>query len=203
MAVSVHRFDLPDGFELPGDLAIDTETLGLNLNRDRLCVVQLSNGDGNAHLVHFPEPEYAAPNLKRLLSNPEATRIFHYARFDLASIQRYLGVNAGPVFCTRIASVLTRTNADRHGLRDLCRDLLGVDISKQQQTSDWGAPELSSEQIAYAAGDVLYLHRLRERLQELLRRERREALAKACFAFLPARAALDIAGWAEMDIFAH
>ena len=203
MSISLHQFDLPDGFALSGDLAVDTETLGLNLNRDRLCVVQLSTGDGSAHLVHFPEPNYAAPNLKALLGDEGRTKIFHFARFDLAVIERDLGVTCRPVYCTKVASRLVRTFTDRHGLRDLCRDLLEVEISKQQQSSDWGAAELTEAQIAYAASDVLYLHRLKEKLEVMLAREGRGELAQACFDFLPWRARLDLAGWPEVDIFAH
>ncbi|MEJ1995457.1 MAG: ribonuclease D [Limibacillus sp.] len=203
MSISLHQFDLPDGLALSGDLAVDTETLGLNLNRDRLCVVQLSTGDGSAHLVHFPEPNYAAPNLKALLGDEGRTKIFHFARFDLAVIERDLGVTCRPVYCTKVASRLVRTFTDRHGLRDLCRDLLEVEISKQQQSSDWGAAELTEAQIAYAASDVLYLHRLKEKLEVMLAREGRGELAQACFDFLPWRARLDLAGWPEVDIFAH
>lgn len=203
MSISLHQFDLPDGLALSGDLAVDTETLGLNLNRDRLCVVQLSTGDGSAHLVHFPEPNYAAPNLKALLGDESLTKIFHFARFDLAVIERDLGVTCRPVYCTKVASRLVRTFTDRHGLRDLCRDLLEVEISKQQQSSDWGAAELTEAQIAYAASDVLYLHRLKEKLDVMLAREGRGELAQACFDFLPWRARLDLAGWPEVDIFAH
>ena len=203
MSISLHQFDLPDGLALSGDLAVDTETLGLNLNRDRLCVVQLSSGDGSAHLVHFPEPNYAAPNLKALLGDESLTKIFHFARFDLAVIERDLGVTCKPVYCTKVASRLVRTFTDRHGLRDLCRDLLEVEISKQQQSSDWGAAELTEAQIAYAASDVLYLHRLKEKLDVMLEREGRGELAQACFDFLPWRARLDLAGWPEVDIFAH
>jgi ribonuclease D len=203
MSISLHQFDLPDSLALSGDLAVDTETLGLNLNRDRLCVVQLSTGDGSAHLVHFPEPNYAAPNLKALLGDEGRTKIFHFARFDLAVIERDLGVTCRPVYCTKVASRLVRTFTDRHGLRDLCRDLLEVEISKQQQSSDWGAAELTEAQIAYAASDVLYLHRLKEKLEVMLAREGRGELAQACFDFLPWRARLDLAGWPEVDIFAH
>jgi ribonuclease D len=203
MTITVHRGDLPAGLDLGAAIAIDTETMGLNLQRDRLCVVQLSSGDGNAHLVHFPEPKYEAPNLTALLSDPARLKIFHFARFDLAMIRRHFGIDCSPVFCTKIASRLTRTNTDRHGLKDLCRELVGVEMSKAQQTSDWGAPQLSEEQMAYAASDVLYLHAMQARLVELLDREGRSALAQACFDFLPARAALDLAGWDEEDIFAH
>ncbi len=203
MTTTVHRGDLPAGVDFGAVVAIDTETMGLSLTRDRLCVVQLSSGDGDAHLVHFPDRDYSAPNLKALLSDPGVTKLFHFARFDLAMLHRDLGVVCTPVYCTKIASRLTRTNTDRHGLKDLCRDLLGVEMSKQQQTSDWGAAELSPEQVAYAASDVLHLHALKARLDELLAREGRQALAAACFRFLPDRAALDLAGWDQEDIFAH
>ena len=198
-----HRGDLPAGLDLGPSIAVDTETMGLNLHRDRLCVVQLSAGDGNAHIVHFPEPRWDAPVLAGLLADPAVTKLFHFARFDLAMIRRHFGVRCAPVYCTRTASRLVRTNTDHHGLKDLCRELLGVELSKQQQCSDWGAPSLSDEQIAYAASDVLHLHRLRARLDALLAREGRTALAQACFDFLPDRAELDLAGWAEEDIFAH
>jgi ribonuclease D len=203
MSVTLHKFDLPAEVTFSGEVAVDTETLGLNLNRDRLCVVQLSAGDGTAHLVHFPEPRYDAPNLKRVLGDPALTKIFHFARFDLAVLKRDLGVTCTPVYCTKVASRLVRTFTDRHGLRDLCRDLIEVEISKQQQSSDWGAPELTEAQIAYAASDVLYLHRLKNHLEVMLAREGRKELADACFSFLPWRAELDLAGWPEIDIFAH
>ncbi len=199
----LHRGDLPDGLEFGPSVAIDSETMGLNPLRDRLCLIQLSAGDGVCHLVQFRGGDYSAPNLKALLADPEVTKLFHFARFDLAAIQHYLGVTCGPVYCTKIASRLARTFTDRHGLKDLCRDLLGVEISKQQQSSDWGAAELSEEQLRYAASDVLYLHRLREGLDEMLEREDRAELAGACFEFLQTRAALDLAGWADVDIFAH
>ena len=199
----LHRDDLPAGFAFGQSVAIDSETMGLNSLRDRLCLIQLSAGDGVCHLVQFRGGDYSAPNLKVLLADPEVTKLFHFARFDLAAIQHYLGVTCGPVYCTKIASRLARTFTDRHGLKDLCRDLLGVEISKQMQSSDWGAAELSEEQLRYAASDVLYLHRLREALDAMLEREGRTALARACFEFLPARAALDLAGWADVDIFAH
>jgi len=198
-----YRGDLPAGLNFGPVIAVDTETMGLNLHRDRLCVVQLSAGDGNAHIVHFPEPRWEAPVLSRLLADPGVTKLFHFARFDLAMIRRYLGVRCTPVYCTRTASRLVRTNTDHHGLKDLCREQLGVELSKQQQCSDWAAPQLSDDQIAYAASDVLHLHRLRDRLDALLAREGRTALAQACFDFLPDRAELDLAGWAEEDIFAH
>jgi len=177
--------------------------MGLSVHRDRLCVIQLSGGDGNAHVVHFPRPVYDAPNLRRLLADPAVTKLFHFARFDLAMIQKHLGVRCEPVWCTKLASKLCRTNTDRHGLKDLCRELIGVDLSKQQQTSDWGAPELNADQLAYAASDVLYLHQLKARLEVLLDREDRRAVAEDCFRFLPARAALDLLDWDDVDIFSH
>ena len=187
-------------------VAVDTETLGLNLVRDRLCLVQLSAGDGTAHLVQWPagpDTTYDAPNLRALLADPARLKLFHFARFDLAVLRRDLGVVAAPVYCTKIASRLVRTFTDRHGLKDLCRDLLGVEISKQQQTSDWGAAKLSDQQLEYAASDVAYLHDLKRRLDALLERQGRTDLAAKCFDFLPTRAELDLAGWAEEDIFAH
>lgn len=203
MSITYHLGDLPANLDLGPLVAVDSETMGLSLVRDRLCVVQLSAGDGNAHVVHFPTPDYDAPNLKRLLASPTVTKLFHFARFDVAIIRRHLGVVCQPVWCTKLASKLTRTNTDRHGLKDLCRDLIGVDLSKQQQTSDWGAPELSQEQLAYAASDVLYLHQLKAKLDTLLDREGRREVAEACFRFLPARAELDLLDWAEVDIFSH
>ncbi len=201
--VFVHRNDLPDGFEPAPMVAVDTETMGLNHGRDRLCVVQLSNGDNTAHLVQVPRGSAEAPNLARILTDPGILKLFHFARFDIAALRAGLGVMTGPVYCTRTASRLVRTYTDKHGLRDLCRELLGVEISKAQQSSDWGAETLTDEQKHYAAGDVLYLHRLKERLDPLLEREDRANLAQACFDFLPSRAALDLAGWPEIDIFAH
>ena len=201
--IRYHIGDLPDDVRFNGDIAIDTETQGLNLNRDRLCVVQLSAGDGSAHLVHFPTPDFSAPNLKRELAKPDTVKIFHFGRFDIAAVEKYLGVLCRPVFCTKIASKLTRTYTDRHGLKDLCREMLGVELSKEQQSSDWAAAELSPAQQAYAASDVLYLHALRDALIERLQREDRLAIAKACYDFLPSRASLDLAGWEELDIFAH
>jgi len=203
MKIKLHKGDLPDGLDLGPVVAIDTETLGLNLHRDRLCLAQLSSGDGVCHAVQFAADGYAAPNLKRLLGDPKVLKLFHFARFDVAVFQRYLGVTCAPVYCTKIASKLVRTYTDRHGLKDLVKELLAVDISKEQQSSDWGADKLSDKQLAYAAGDVAYLHRLKEVLDEMLAREGRSALAQACFDFLPSRAALDLAGWAEVDIFAH
>lgn len=203
MTVTLHRNDLPADFEVTGNsLAVDCETMGLNLQRDRLCLIQLSTGDGTAHLVQFSDG-YGAPRLKSLLADTAITKLFHFGRFDIAAIERYLGVSCAPVYCTKIASKLVRTFTDRHGLKDLCADLLDVSISKQQQSSDWGAEELSEDQLHYAASDVLYLHALRERLDEMLAREGRLELAQACFDFLPYRARLDLAGWDDVDIFAH
>lgn len=204
MAITVYQGDLPDGLDLGPVVAIDTETMGLRTLRDRLCVVQLSSGDGNAHLVQFQAgSDYRAPNLKRVLEDTKVLKLFHFARFDLAALKQYLGAATTPVYCTRTASKLVRTFTDRHGLKDLCRDLIGVEISKQEQSSDWGAPNLTEAQQRYAASDVLYLHQLRDVLDGMLAREGRAALAEACFRFLPARADLDLAGWPEEDIFAH
>jgi ribonuclease D len=203
MTIRLHRGDLPDDYRPGESVAIDTETLGLNPHRDRLCLVQLSRGDGEADLVQIGQGQTTAPNLVRLLLDPAVTKIFHFARFDLAILQKTFGLRVGPVYCTKIASRLTRTYTDRHGLKDLTRDLLGVEISKQQQTSDWGADRLSEAQLAYAASDVLYLHALRAKLDGLLEREGRAAIARACFEFLPTRAELDIVGWPDIDIFAH
>jgi ribonuclease D len=204
MAVHFHEEDLPAGVLAPGPVAVDTETMGLITHRDRLCLVQISDGGGDEHLVRFaPGSAYDAPNLKAVLADPARIKIYHFARFDLAAIQHYLGVTAGPVFCTKIASKLTRTYTDRHGLKNLIQELLGQDISKQQQSSDWGGPVLSEAQRDYAASDVRFLHRLMEMLQPRLEREGRTAMAQACFDFLPTRAALDIAGWADKDIFSH
>ncbi|MXN66716.1 ribonuclease D [Stappia sp. GBMRC 2046] len=205
MTIRLHKNDLPDldAYANAKAVAIDTETLGLNPHRDRLCLVQLSPGDGTADVVQIDRGQREAPNLARLISDPGKPKIFHFARFDLAVIHKYLGVMAEPVFCTKIASKLVRTYTDRHGLKDLCRELIGVEISKQQQSSDWAAEELSDAQLAYAASDVLYLHDLRERLTGLLEREERTAFAQAAFTFLPTRAKLDLAGFEESDIFAH
>ena len=205
MTVHFHEEDLPEGvLEGTAPLAVDTETMGLITHRDRLCVVQISDGSGDEHLVRFgPGSEYEAPNLSRLLADESRVKLYHYARFDLAAIQYYLGVMAAPVFCTKIASKLVRTYTDRHGLKNLSKELLDVDISKQQQSSDWGGPVLSEEQRDYAASDVRYLHALRDELTLRLEREGRLHLAEACFDFLPTRALLDIAGWAERDIFSH
>jgi len=201
--ITLHHGDLPDGLTFGDSVAIDTESLGLNWVRDRLCLVQLSAGDGKVHLVQFERGQYAAPNLKKLLSDPSVTKIFHYARADLATLAHHLGVMPKPVYCTKIASALARTFTERHSLKDLVKDLLNIDLAKEQQCSDWGAAELSAEQRTYAANDVLYLHKLRAKLDEMLRREDRAYLAEAAFAFLPARAALDLAGWENVDIFAH
>ncbi|MCH7888600.1 MAG: ribonuclease D [Proteobacteria bacterium] len=203
MAHHLHRGDLPKDLDLGATVAVDSETMGLDPRRDRLCLVQLSAGDGNHHLVQFAAGKYQAPRLKALLTDPDVTKLFHFARFDLAMLRRHLGVVCAPVYCTNVASKLVRTYTDRHSLKYLCRDLLGIDLSKQQQTSDWGAAELSTEQLSYAASDVAYLHRLRERLDELLEREGRSDLAAACFRFLPYRAELDLLGWADPDIFQH
>ncbi len=199
----LHIGDLPEGLEFPNRIAVDTEAMGLNNKRDRLCVVQLSGGDGHAHVVHFPEAKFEAPNLKALLTNPDILKIYHFARFDLAILKEYLGVEAAPAYCTKIASRLCRTYTDRHGLKELCKELLGVEISKQQQSSDWGAPQLTPEQVEYAASDVLYLHRLHAELEERLAREGRDGLARRLMDCLPARVDADLAGWPEEDLFAH
>ena len=201
--IHLHQGDLPAGLSLGDSIAVDSETMGLDLARDRLCLLQLSAGDGVCHLVQFPKGQYDAPNLKALLADPAVTKIFHFARFDLAAIRRYLGVDCTPVYCTKIASKLVRTYTDRHGLKDLARELINVDMSKQQQSSDWGSDELSQAQLEYAASDVLYLHDIKRHLDLMLMREGREDLARACFEFLPTRVALDLAGWEETDIFAH
>jgi ribonuclease D len=203
VAIELHRGDLPAGLSLGPVVAIDTETMGLIPGRDRLCLVQLSSGDGNAHLVQIANAPAAAPNLKALLGDAATLKLFHFARFDIAVLNHALGIMPAPVYCTKIASRLTRTYTDRHGLKDLCRELLNVDLSKQQQSSDWGAKELSKEQLDYAASDVLHLHALKARLDEMLAREGRTQLAKSCFDFLATRAALDLGGWREDDIFAH
>jgi ribonuclease D len=203
MKIHLHKGDLPNGLDLGPLVAIDTETLGLNPNRDRLCLAQLSAGDGICHAVQFAADHYAAPNLKKLLADARVTKLFHFARFDIAMFRRYLGVDCKPVYCTKIASKLVRTYTDRHGLKDLVRELLGVEISKEQQSSDWGADTLSEKQLAYAASDVAHLHQLKTILDTMLAREDRTHLAKACFDFLPTRAELDLAGWEETDIFAH
>jgi len=203
MAFRLHRGDLPDDITFSGAVAIDTETMGLNPHRDRLCLVQISGGDGNAELVQILPGQTSAPNLERLLRDKSVTKLFHFARFDVAVLLKTFGVMAEPIWCTKIASRLVRTYTDRHGLKDLTREMLGVEISKQQQSSDWGADTHTEAQLAYAASDVLYLHALREKLQVLLDREGRTALAEACFAFLPIRAALDLSGFQDQDIFSH
>ncbi len=203
MTIRLHKGDLDDLSRYGGSVAIDTETLGLNPHRDRLCVVQLSPGDGTADVVQIARGQTEAPNLVRLLSDPDRTKIFHFARFDVAVLLKTFGVETRPVFCTKIASRLVRTYTDRHGLKDVTRELLGVDLSKQQQSSDWAAETLSDAQLAYAASDVLHLHALKARLETMLAREGRTELADACFSFLPTRARLDLAGWSNEDIFAH
>lgn len=203
MTVHLHRGDLPADLDLGASIAVDSETLGLSLTRDALCVVQLSAGDGDAHVVQLDRPGYDCPRLKAILSDAGVEKIFHFARFDVAMFLRHLGVETRPVWCTKIASRLTRTYTDRHGLKDVTKELLGIDMSKQQQSSDWGAAELSEAQLAYAASDVLHLHELKAGLEEKLVREGRMELARACFDFLPSRAALDLAGWPDIDIFAH
>jgi len=203
MTIDLHHGDLPDGLDLGGVIAVDSETMGLRPERDRLCVVQLSSGDGAAHLVQLAPGEYAAPNLRRLLADKDRLKLFHFARFDLAALRRYLRVDCRPVYCTKIASRLVRTYTDRHGLKDLVREVLGIELDKAEQSSDWGADALTATQLRYAASDVLHLHALRVRLDEMLVREGRSALAQACFDFLPFRAELDLAGWPDQDIFAH
>jgi ribonuclease D len=203
MTIRLHRGDLSDISHFGAVIAIDTETLGLNPRRDRLCVVQLSAGDGSADVVQMPKGDTTAPNLVKLLTDPKRIKLFHYARFDLAVLSNAFGVMPGPVYCTKIASRIARTYTDKHGLKDLVKELLGQDISKQQQSSDWGADTLTDAQIAYAAADVLHLHALKDRLDTMLAREGRAELAKSCFEFLPTRARLDLAGFAEEDIFAH
>ncbi|MBN8955269.1 MAG: ribonuclease D [Rhizobiales bacterium] len=203
MTIRLHRGDLPDLSRYTGSVAVDTETMGLDPHRDRLCVVQLSPGDGSADVVQIPAGAINAPNLTRLMADPAILKIFHFARFDLAVLDKALGVMPGPVYCTKIASRLTRTYTDKHGLKDLTREVLGIDLSKQQQSSDWGARDLTEAQLTYAASDVLHLHALKAKLDVMLAREGREALAAACFGFLPYRAQLDLAGWADEDIFAH
>lgn len=203
MTVRLHRGDLPDLSRYTREVAIDTETMGLDPRRDRLCVIQLSPGDGSADVVQIPADLKSAPNLEKLLSDPAITKIFHFARFDMAVLKHRFGLVTGPVYCTKIASKLARTYTDRHGLKDLVRELLGIELSKQQQSSDWGAETLSEAQLTYAASDVLHLHALQQRLEIMLAREGRTDLARACFQFLPYRAELDLAGWPETDIFAH
>ena len=203
MTIRLHRGDLPDVARYKGSVAVDTEAMGLDVRRDRLCVIQLSPGDGSADVVQIPAAQINAPNLKKLLTDPSIEKIFHFARFDLAMISQALGVMPGPVYCTRTASRLARTYTDKHGLKDLARELLNIDMSKQQQSSDWGADKLSDAQLSYAASDVLYLHALKEKLDVMLAREGRTELAASCFRFLPDRARLDLAGWSAEDIFAH
>ncbi|WP_424967188.1 ribonuclease D [Dinoroseobacter sp. S375] len=203
MTNHLHMNDLPDGLDLGPVVAIDTETMGLVPQRDRLCVVQLSSGDGNAHVVKIGQGQTEAPNLCRMLADPAVTKLFHFARFDVAALEKTFGVTTTPIYCTKIASKLVRTYTDRHGLKALLHELLAVDVSKAQQSSDWGAPTLTEAQVEYAASDVLYLHRLKEALDGMLAREGRTELAQACFDFLPTRAQLDLGGWSEMDIFHH
>jgi len=203
MTITLHQSDIPADLDFGSAVAVDCEMMGLNPRRDRLCLVQLSAGDGNAHLVQFRGNDYAAPRLKKLMADPKVTKIFHFARADITWIKAYLGVLAAPVYCTKIASRLARTFTDHHSLKTLCRDMLGVELDKQQRVADWGAETLTPEQMAYAASDVLYLHKLKEGFDAILVREGRAELAKACFDFLPHRAELDLAGWAEQDIFAH
>lgn len=203
MAIRLHRGDLPDLSRYAKEVAIDTETMGLNPHRDRLCVVQLSPGDGSADIIQIPQDATEAPNLVKLLSDPNVTKIFHYARFDVAALKNRFGVVTGPIYCTKIASKLVRTYTDRHGLKELARELLNVDLSKQQQSSDWGAEKLTDAQLDYAASDVLYLHDLKRHLDRMLKREQRTEIAQACFEFLKTRCELDLLGWEETDIFAH
>lgn len=203
MANFVHMGDLPDGLDFGPSVAVDSETMGLIPHRDRLCVVQLSDGNGDAHLVKFEKGMYDAPNLKALMANPDVLKIFHFARFDVAVMKQYLGVDTAPIYCTKIASKLVRTYTDRHGLKDLCRELAGVELDKQQQSSDWGADTITDAQQNYAASDVLYLHRIKEKLDMMLAREERTHIAEAAFRFLPTRAEMDLAGYGEMDIFSH
>lgn len=203
MAVTLHKGDLPASMNLGDVVAIDTETMGLSPVRDRLCLVQLSSGDGRAHVVQFARGAYAAPNLRRLLEDQRVTKLFHFARFDVATLRYYLGILATPIWCTKIASKLARTYTDRHGLKDLSKDLLGIELSKAVQSSDWGAETLTEEQVSYAGSDVLHLHKLKAELERMLVRENRYHLAQAAFAFLPIRAELDLAGWSEVDIFSH
>ncbi len=203
MSIHVYKNDLPQGITFTGAVAVDTETLGLKPTRDRLCLVQLSQGDGIVHIVQFDGENYEAPNLKAVLGDRNLVKIFHYARFDLAVIAHYLNVHAAPLWCTKIASKLVRTYTDRHGLKELCRELIGVEISKQQQSSDWGALELSEAQLNYAASDVLYLHQLKDKLEMMLDREGRRPMAEACFDFVLIRAAMDMTGFEDIDIFSH
>ena len=202
-SIVLHKNDLPAGLSFGPSVAVDTETLGLNVNRDRLCLVQLSSGDGTAHLVQFDGRDYSAPNLKALLTDKGVLKIFHFARFDIAVLEKYLGVVTTPIYCTKIVSKLVRTYTDRHGLKDLVAELAGVELSKQQQSSDWAAGELSQQQLAYAASDVLHLHAVKAKLDAMLARDGRQAYAEAAFGFLPTRAKLDLAGFGEDDIFSH
>jgi ribonuclease D len=201
--IKLYKNDLPDGLDLGKSVAVDTETMGLRPHRDRLCLVQLSGGDGNAHLVQLDGNDWSAPNLKALLADPSILKIFHFARFDVAALRQYLGVISAPIYCTKIASKLARTYTDRHGLKDLCSELLGVELSKQQQSSDWGAEKLTDQQRHYAASDVLHLHALKAKLDAMLQREGRALFAEACFQFVGTRAQLDLAGFEDTDIFAH
>jgi ribonuclease D len=203
MTITLHQNDIPANLSFGNCVAIDTEAMGLKPVRDRLCLVQLSSGDGNAHIVQLKADNYTAPNLKKLLADPKVTKLFHFARFDIGMMWMYLNVLTAPVYCTKIASRLTRTYTEHHGLKHLCKDLLNIEMDKQQQASDWGTATLSPEQLQYAASDVLHLHRLKETLDAMLVREGRVALAESCFSFLPSRALLDVAGWGEEDIFAH
>lgn len=203
MTIELHKGDLPDGTSFGASVAVDTEAMGLNPRRDRLCLVQLSAGDGDCHIVQMKDGEYQAPNLRALLADAAVTKIFHFARFDMALLKRYLGIMPAPVYCTKIASKLSRTYTEKHSLKDLCKEMLNVDLSKQQQSSDWGAETLTQAQLEYAACDVLYLHQLRQRLDGMLEREGRSALARQCFEFLATRAELDLSGWSEIDIFHH
>lgn len=203
MTITLHHGDLPENISFGNAVAVDTEAMGLNNHRDRLCLVQLSAGDGTAHLVQLKRDEYNAPNLKKLLGDPGVTKLFHFARFDYAILKHYLGVDCTPLYCTKIASTLCRTYTDRHNLRELCRELLGVELNKQQQSSDWGSATLSEDQKIYAANDVLHLHKIREKLDVMLARENRLELAQNVMNFIPTRTALDLSGWPELDIFAH
>ncbi len=203
MTITLHKNDLPSGLKFGKRIAVDTETMGLNPGRDKLCLVQISDGDGTAHLVQLDRETYNAPNLKKLMTDEKIMKIFHFARFDVAIMMAYLGITCAPVYCTRTASKLTRTYTDKHGLRDVCRELLGVELNKHQQSSDWGAVKLSEDQLAYAANDVLHLHALQDKFDAMLEREGRTELARKCFDFLPVRAELDLAGWANTDIFEH
>jgi ribonuclease D len=203
MTITLHHNDIPAGLDFGAVVAVDTESMGLNWDRDRLCVVQLSSGDGNAHLVQLALGQYAAPNLRRLMADPKVTKLFHFARADLAAIFKYLGVMPQPVYCTKIASVIVRTFTDRHSLKDLARELIGIDMSKEQQTSDWGAATLTTDQQTYAASDVLHLHKMKDKLDIMLARESRTELARKVMDFLPIRAQLDVEGWRDIDVFSH